>query len=600
MGVPGLWPYIKNVHKNTIEQHAHIDKAIPREFDYVYLDANGLLHAAAQQVENYGAYKRNLNPYEKTTTAEKRLIIFDKFFAKILEVLRVIVPQIVVYIAIDGTAPRAKQNQQRERRFESARERVDKREKQTFDSASISPGTEFMHELSKYMYYRIRYEISNSLPNSFWRVVKVIYSPPTYPGEGEHKIMDYIRIMPQHVKDNNTHCLFGPDGDLIMLSLSDHVRKMFLFREDIDKDYVGYVHLVNIGKLNYSLARHMGMNRRKYHPDSVSNEFVIIGFFVGNDFLPRMKMMGDVKRSLKDMIKLYFDLCNGVYLTNKDKINFKTFYNFIERIARKEGQILGEQLQAELKSKFPIEEAFKDKTLAKYASMTPDGDVLSINMAEYREAYYLKAGISVVDLNSEVSNMCRDYIKTIIWAYHYYTIGLPSWSYSYRWHYSPLMSDVQQYLKNKLESPSNVYGSWVRDMYSFTKEEPSLPFEQLLSVLSPHSATLLPTEYSKLITEKDSYLLKSGYYPLEYDVDYEGKKQAHMGAVILPFVNFRIVQEEYKKVYDKSPYKYHKNEPTLNIEISYLSGNTEEGILSFTSEYGDIEPCNVLTTVVDY
>lgn len=133
---------------------------------------NGIIHNCSHPDDN--------NPHFRITEEK----IFQDIFHYIEVLFRMIHPQKLFFMAVDGVAPRAKMNQQRGRRFRSAKEaqKMEAKAQQKgetlpdaarFDSNCITPGTEFMCKLQDQLKYFVVDKISN---DPLWRKCKVILS----------------------------------------------------------------------------------------------------------------------------------------------------------------------------------------------------------------------------------------------------------------------------------------------------------------------------------------------------------------------------------------------------------------------------------------
>ena len=167
----------------------------------------------------------------------------------LVRLYKLVQPTQVLYLAVDGVAPRAKMNQQRSRRFRSAKEMEQTAAEilarqgtlsleNRFDSNCITPGTDFMLKLSLALQKWVQYK-QNTDP--FWQHgADVIVSGPDVPGEGEHKVMDFVRACQEEYSQTNkcqwyapdqVHLLYGLDADLIMLGLVTGEPNFILLRE---------------------------------------------------------------------------------------------------------------------------------------------------------------------------------------------------------------------------------------------------------------------------------------------------------------------------------------------------------------------------------
>ncbi|OAR01383.1 hypothetical protein LLEC1_03397, partial [Akanthomyces lecanii] len=261
MGIPAAFRWLSNKYPKIIspvvedrpvvmedgtEIPVDITRANPNgeELDNLYLDMNGIVHPCA-------------HPEDKPAPKDEEEMMLEifKYTDRVVNMVR---PRKILMIAVDGVAPRAKMNQQRSRRFRSAQEAKEKEDdkqelikllkqqngghsvaesaemvtKKAFDNNSITPGTPFMDTLASSLRYWSQYKL-NTDPG--WAKLKIIISDATVPGEGEHKIMNFVRSQrasPDY-DPNTRHVIYGLDADLIMLGLATHEPHFRVLREDV-------------------------------------------------------------------------------------------------------------------------------------------------------------------------------------------------------------------------------------------------------------------------------------------------------------------------------------------------------------------------------
>uniref|UniRef100_A0A8I5XWP1 5'-3' exoribonuclease 1 n=1 Tax=Rattus norvegicus TaxID=10116 RepID=A0A8I5XWP1_RAT len=576
MGVPKFYRWISERYpclSEVVKEHQ-----IP-EFDNLYLDMNGIIHQCSHPNDDDVHFR----------------ISDDKIFTDIfhyLEVLfRIIKPRKVFFMAVDGVAPRAKMNQQRGRRFRSAKEAEDKIKKAIekgetlptearFDSNCITPGTEFMARLHEHLKYFVNMKIST---DKSWQGVTIYFSGHETPGEGEHKIMEFIRsekAKPDH-DPNTRHCLYGLDADLIMLGLTSHEAHFSLLREEVrfggkktqrvcapEETTFHLLHLSLMREyIDYEFSALKEKITFKYDIEKIIDDWILMGFLVGNDFIPHLPHLHINHDALPLLYGTYIAILPelGGYINESGHLNLPRFERYLVKLSDFDREHFSEVFvdlkwfESKVGNKYLNEAAgaaaeeaksCKDKRKVKgqenslswaaldkregegvasrdnFEDETEDDDLFETEFRQYKRTYYMtKMGVDVVS-DEFLADQAACYVQAIQWILHYYYHGVQSWSWYYPYHYAPFLSDIRNISTLKIH---------------FELGKPFKPFEQLLAVLPSASKTLLPTCYQHLMTSEDSPIIE--YYPPDFKTDLNGKQQEWEAVVLIPFIDEKRLLE---------------------------------------------------------
>lgn len=480
MGIHYFYAWVSKKYSKCIRKYRKY-KQIEEKVDILAFDLNSIIHGSAQKVFGYGNYDFPLS--EEPTI----LKIYKDVVYEIDKMVKMVNPREEILICIDGVAGLAKIFQQRQRRFKSSIDRSS-----SFDSTSISPGTEFLNGLSKYI-------ITFLKKKTEWEAPLVIFSSDRVPGEGEEKCFRYFRTKP------NKRCLiYGSDADLIMYSLLCPADTLILR----DNHYnTSETFLVNMDQFKNILTNEIKISYK---------DFVFVCFLIGNDFLPIIPNIEVFDGGIEELFKIY-------------NTNFKKYGNLINdnfEFNRKAVKKFFIELSK-------LEQLWLDR---KIFSNNHFGD-LSINESKgdlqtYKKLYYKNKFKVAMTIDSRVK-ISKDYLIGMQWVLKYYTSGMPDWNWYYPYQYSPFISDL-------------ILGITEMSEIKFKSSKPLLPFQQLLLILPPPSKYLLPFPLNKLL-DSDSPIKE--YYPDDFEIDLSGKRKEWQGIPILPEINIKRVMKEYARLY---------------------------------------------------
>lgn len=535
--------------------------------DNLMIDMNGLFHTSAQKIYEYGNFKPHtrllgsIRP-RKIGGLQKQMKTFEDICATLDKIMNIVQPRKRLILCVDGPAPLSKQNQQRQRRFMSALEKETDSHR-SFDSNCITPGTKFMDYLTKYIDWYIRKKMSD--PDSRWAQIEVVFSNEKAPGEGEHKLINFIR---KHGSHEESYCIHGMDADLIMLSLGSHIPKFWIIREEpMDSNFEFYV--IDIGNVRREMGEIMRWgdkkSERKYNTENAINDFIFMCFTVGNDFLPHIPGIEIIEGGIDFMLDIYKNVCESYgHITRKGmRFRKKALKAFLGTISQYEKGVLQDKLLHK--------DTFFPDLLLEANSKQVDGKY-ELDIKQYREDYYKTNFPEVKDMEK----LCHDYLEGMQWVMTYYTQGVPNWKWRFPYHYAPFAHTIAKHVST----------------FSFKEypiTTPTVPFVQLLCVLPPKSATLLPNSLCDLLISE-----MVEYCPDEFPVDLSGKRQQWEGTVILPMVDYTKIERLY---FDRVKMVGDKDRKRNILGKSFVYSISSKPF-EFRSFYGDFT-CNVTTKVID-
>ena len=555
--------------------------------DNLYLDMNGIIHNCTHGNEEE----------VKTFGDEEEMVL--KMFKYIDKLFQIAKPQGVFFMAIDGSAPRAKMNQQRSRRFRSAKDRLELEAQarqrgedvpeDVFDSNCITPGTPFMQNLTEHLKFFIRKKIAE---DPAWQKPQVVLSGHEIPGEGEHKIMEFIRWAKKKpdYKPNTRHCMYGLDADLVMLSLVSHEPQFCLLREVVSYDkgnkgkpprdvlsnpQANHFMILQIGLLREYLDFEFGSVTLpfKYNLENIIDDFILICMLVGNDFLPCLPTLDINEGGLNDLLAEYRRMLPslGGYINESGQLHLARFEKLLQTIAVIEEDVLvkrahdakdyddqkarRERRDNRARGLAPVKHTEQDadgftSVTTRLQPAPPAAEegatmmgkaardlILSgdprLGLQAWKQRYY-SVKLECADAAAKRA-VSRHYIEGVQWVLEYYYRGVISWVWYYPHHYSPMASE----LTNLPEF----------DGMTFERGRPFLPYQQLLGVLPTASAKLLPAAYRKLMTDPTSPLKAPiDYYPEDFALDKEGKRQDWEAVILIPFMDENAVLRAEKLV----------------------------------------------------
>lgn len=536
MGVSGLL-------RNIIKKYPSIHLPAPNPLvpvHYLFIDFNAFIYDTIKAFPTDVVYdftqKKDVQSYEKRMVA---LVIENTIHL----VNKVIKPQKLLYIAIDGPPPLSKMEQQRERRYKHPY--LDKLKKNAYplktlsgmkyDQNRITPGTPLMESFNT--------EFRKAIKANKFGKLNVVYDGSDIVGEAEHKYMRMIEKIEDGTDDN--FVVISSDGDVIllllrfifknvwiMISRADKIVFDKLYPEDQQYVYIDCKklsdsiysdslepHTHHGGKLKISEAEKTLLNKMKVmktKPDDLMNkkllyllDYVFMSFLEGNDFVKTiyfLKFKEDNMRTLLSAYNYQRRIDRSMRLihwkNNNLYINQRFLMSILKRLSDIELEridMVKQRISRNLNKPNMNNNNNKNNKEMEHTPFSNKKHILHKNyVLQYDElfknlkkSYYEYFWDGVYD----VEKICDEYLTSLITTIRYYFGTEIYWRTYYNGVVAPLPSDLFAFLAKR----PNYF-----ETLKLEVGEPVSPLVLLAFVLPPQSMTpdVFPKKYKDALIKE--------------------------------------------------------------------------------------------------
>ena len=426
MGIPCYFTNIIRKYNNIMFKK---DNSMVR-IDNFYLDSNSIIYDAIRKCDI------TLPDFEKQIQNEVIFQLEQHIFD--------INPVNKTIIAFDGIAPMAKIQQQRERRFKSDLERKIRsklyNKEVTWDTCNITPGTKFMQDLMIH------------LEEYFSKFKNIEIYSSNVPGEGEHKLFEYIRKNPSQHKNTNT-VIYGLDADLIMLCISHNnfCGNLYLYRETphfirsiIKSLEPNSTYYLDISKLIRYIQQDI---------NGMLNDYVFVCFMLGNDFLPHFPALSLRTTGMTTILTTYkkvFKSGDNNLVSKEKNIIWKNLRKFITELAKQEEELIRDEYRIRDKWEKRIKPCkTNDDKIEKFTNIPTKNreleEIIDPFSRGWRQRYY-EVLLDINYTSDNIKTICTNYLEGLEWTYRYYTDYCYDWRWKYNYSYPPLLEDLAKYI----------------------------------------------------------------------------------------------------------------------------------------------------------